>query len=115
MNLENKEILKTAIAALDSKNAKNTEVIKVAGLTDLADYFILASGTSSTQVKTLADEVEKKLSEQGINPKRTEGYKGANWIVLDYVDVVVHIFHEETRQFYDLERLWQDGEKIIVD
>lgn len=113
--MENKELLKTAVNALLDKKAKNPQIIKIGDLTVLADYFILAGGTSTTQVKTLADEVEKKLSEKGVNPTRTEGYKGANWIVLDYIDVVVHIFHEETRQFYDLERLWQDGEFINIE
>ncbi|MDR2559805.1 MAG: ribosome silencing factor [Oscillospiraceae bacterium] len=108
--MENNEILKTALNALDSKKGRNLQVIKVGDLTILAHYFILASGGSSTQVKALADEVEHKLKEKGENPKRTEGYNGANWVVLDYIDVVIHIFHEETREFYDLERLWQDGE-----
>ncbi|MCL1823234.1 MAG: ribosome silencing factor [Oscillospiraceae bacterium] len=110
--MESKELLKIAVNALSSKKAKNMEIIKVGDLTVVADYFLIASGSSSTQVKALADEVEHKLSEKGDAPKRTEGYKGANWIVLDYIDVVVHIFHQETREFYDLERLWQDGEFI---
>jgi ribosome-associated protein len=113
--MENIEILKTAAAALDSKKGRNLQIIKVSDLTILAHYFILASGGSSTQVKALADEVEHKLKEKGEAPKRTEGYNGANWIVLDYVDVVVHIFHEETREFYDLERLWQDGEFLNAE
>jgi ribosome-associated protein len=113
--MENNEILKTAITALDSKKGKNLQVIKVGDLTILAHYFILASGGSSTQVKALADEVEHKLKEKGETPKRTEGYNGANWIVLDYIDVVIHIFHEETREFYDLERLWQDGEFLNAE
>jgi ribosome-associated protein len=110
--MENKEIIKTVVNALQDKLGKELKVIKVGDLTVLADYFILASGNSNTQVKTLADEVEHKLSEKGVAPKRTEGYRGANWIVLDYIDMVVHIFHRETREFYDLERLWQDGEFI---
>ncbi|MCL2697745.1 MAG: ribosome silencing factor [Oscillospiraceae bacterium] len=113
--MENKELLKTAVNALDSKKGKNLQVIKVGDLTILAHYFILASGGSSTQVKALADEVEHRLKEKGENPKRTEGYNGANWIVLDYIDVVIHIFHEETREFYDLERLWQDGEFLNAE
>jgi ribosome-associated protein len=113
--MENNEILKVAVTALDSKKGKNLQVIKVGDLTILAHYFILASGGSSTQVKALADEVEHKLKEGGQHPKRTEGYNGANWIVLDYIDVVIHIFHEETREFYDLERLWQDGEFLNAE
>ncbi|MDR2532664.1 MAG: ribosome silencing factor [Oscillospiraceae bacterium] len=113
--MENNEILKTAVRALQDKMGRNLQIIRVGDLTVLAHYFVLASGGSSTQVKALADEVEHKLSEKGLRPKRTEGYHGANWIVLDYIDVVLHIFHQETREFYDLERLWQDGEFLNPD
>lgn len=109
------EILKIAIKALDSKRAEDIKVIKIEDLTIIARYFIIANGTSSTQVKTLADEVDFKLSEAGLEPTRTEGYQGANWIVLDYADVVIHVFHRETREFYSLERLWQDGEIIPTE
>ena len=106
------EILKIAVKAIDSKRGENIRIIKIDELTVIADYFIIANGSSSTQVKALADEVEFKLSEAGLEPRRTEGYQGANWIVLDYIDVVIHIFHKETRDFYDLERLWQDGVEV---
>ena len=106
------EILKIAVKAIDSKRGENIRIIKIDELTVIADYFVIANGSSSTQVKALADEVEFKLSEAGLEPRRTEGYQGANWIVLDYIDVVIHIFHKETRDFYDLERLWQDGVEV---
>ena len=106
------EILKIAVKAIDSKRGENIRIIKIDELTVIADYFVIANGSSSTQVKALADEVEFKLSEAGLEPRRTEGYQGANWIVLDYIDVVIHIFHKETRDFYDLERLWQDGAEV---
>lgn len=109
------EILKIAIKAIDSKRGENIKVLKVGDLTILANYFVIANGNSNTQVKALADEVEFKLSEAGLEPHRTEGFQGANWIVLDYVDVVFHIFHKETRDFYDLERLWQDGTEIDAE
>ena len=109
------EILKIAIKAIDSKRGENIKVLKVGDLTILANYFVIANGNSSTQVKALADEVEFKLSEAGLEPHRTEGFQGANWIVLDSVDVVFHIFHKETRDFYDLERLWQDGKEIDAE
>ncbi|MDE6579368.1 MAG: ribosome silencing factor [Ruminiclostridium sp.] len=109
------EILKIAIKAIDSKRGENIKVLKVGDLTILANYFVIANGNSNTQVKALADEVEFKLSEAGLEPHRTEGFQGANWIVLDYVDVVFHIFHKETRDFYDLERLWQDGTEISAE
>lgn len=106
------EILEIAVKAIDSKRGENIKIIKIDELTVIANYFIIANGNSTTQVKALADEVEFKLSQAGLEPKRTEGYQGANWIVLDYIDVVIHIFHKETRDFYDLERLWQDGVEI---
>ena len=106
------EILKIAVNAIDSKRGENIRIIKIDELTVIADYFIIANGSSTTQVKALADEVEFKLSQAGLEPRRTEGYQGANWIVLDYIDVVIHIFHKETRDFYDLERLWQDGTEV---
>ncbi len=109
------EILKTAVAAIDAKKAQDIKILKVKDLTILANYFVIANGTSTTQVKALADEVEFKLSSQGTEPARIEGYQSGNWIVLDYIDVVVHVFHYETRDFYDLERLWQDAEEIPVE
>lgn len=108
-NLNDTEIIKTAVRALDGKKARDIKVIKIEDLTIISNYFVIATGTSSTQVKALADEIEFKLNEKGLLPKRTEGYQGANWIILDYIDVVIHVFYEETRDFYDLERLWQDG------
>ena len=113
--MTDENILKIAVKAIDSKLGENIKVIKIDELTIIADYFIIANGNSNTQVKAIADEVEFKLSEAGLEPHRTEGYQGASWIVLDYVDVVVHIFHKDTRDFYDLERLWQDGKGIPAE
>lgn len=110
--MTDENILKIAVKAIDSKLGENIKVIKIDELTIIANYFIIANGNSNTQVKAIADEVEFKLSEAGLEPHRTEGYQGASWIVLDYVDVVIHVFHKETRDFYDLERLWQDGTEI---
>ncbi len=110
--MTDKEILSIAVKAIDSKRGENIKILKIGDLTILANYFIIANGNSNTQVKALADEVEFKLSEAGLQPHSTEGFGGGNWIVLDYVDVVIHIFHKETRDFYDLERLWQDGTEI---
>jgi len=112
--MTDQEILKIAVKTLDDKKGHDLKVIKIADVSAIANYFVIATGTSSTQVKTLADEVEVKLKEAGTTPTRTEGYRGADWIVLDYIDVVIHIFYKETREFYDLERLWQDGEEIDV-
>lgn len=108
------EILKKIVKTLDTKKAEDIEVIGIKDLTIIADYFVIATGTNTTHTKSLADEVEFQLKEAGITPTRTEGYNGLNWILLDYSDIVVHIFYKETRDYYSLERLWSDGEKVDV-
>ncbi len=108
------DVLKNIVKTLDSKKAEEIDVIGIKDLTIIADYFVIATGTSTTHTKSLADEVEYQLKEKGINPTRTEGYNGANWILLDYSDIVVHIFYKETRQYYSLERLWADGNKVDI-
>lgn len=107
--------IKTIVKAIDSKRGEDIKAIRISDLTIISDYFIIANGNSSTQVKAIADEVEFKMKEAGVSPIRIEGYQSANWIVLDYSDVVVHIFYKETRAFYNLERLWNDGETIDID
>lgn len=110
------EMLEKIIRTLDSKKADEIRAIKITDLTIIADYFIIASGTSTTHTRTLAEEVEYQLSEAGIEPKRKEGYgNGSNWVVLDYGDIVVHVFYKETRDYYQLERLWADGERIDIE
>ena len=108
------ELIASAVKILDSKKAEDIRVIKIGDLTILADYFIIADGTSSTQTKALADELEFRLKQQGREPKQVQGNNGSNWIILDYSDVVIHIFYKETRDFYNLERLWSDGEDIDI-
>ncbi|MBQ4096078.1 MAG: ribosome silencing factor [Oscillospiraceae bacterium] len=107
-------MIETIVKALDLKRAEDIQVIGIKDLTVIADYFIIANGNSTTQTKALADEVEYQLKEKGVMPTRTEGYQGAQWIVLDYSDIVVHVFYKETRQYYNLERLWSDGENVDV-
>lgn len=111
--MTDREELEIAVKALDSRKAKNITALKVEDLTILANYFIIASATSTTQVKALADEVEYQLGEKGVKPKSIEGYQSQTWIMLDYYDIIVHVFLGETRDFYQLERLWADG--IPVD
>ena len=101
-----------AAKALDDKKATDIKVLKIAKISTLGDYFVLCEGGSTTQVKALADNVECLLKQQGAEPLRVEGYQSANWILLDYGDVMVHVFLHETREFYDLERLWADGELV---
>lgn len=108
------EKLKTIVKALDSKRAEDIQAIEIGDLTIVADYFIIANGTSNTHTKALAEEVEFKLGELGVNPLRTDGYNGSTWIALDYGDIVVHVFYKETRNYYNLERLWSDGKNVDI-
>lgn len=106
------ELTKEIVKFLDAKKAQDITAIEIHRLTTIGDYFVVASGTSTTQVKALADEVDEQLGKMGLNPKRVEGYQTANWILLDYYDVIVHIFLDETREFYSLERLWADAPRM---
>ena len=112
--MTDREELEIAVKALDSKKAIKITALKVEDLTILANYFVIASATSTTQVKALADEVEYQLGEKGVKPKSIEGYQSQTWIVLDYYDIIVHVFLEETRDFYQLERLWADGTPVDI-
>ncbi|MEG2259710.1 MAG: ribosome silencing factor, partial [Oscillospiraceae bacterium] len=89
--------------------------IKIDDLTILADYFVIATGTSNTQVKALANEVDFVLSQKGVKPLRTEGYDSGGWVLIDFNTVIVHVFQPSTREFYSLERLWADGTAISTD
>lgn len=113
-NLTQQQKLEIIVKALDSKKAEDIKVIKVGDLTVIADYFVIADGTSSTQTKALADEAEYKMQENGIVPNRVQGNNGSNWVIIDYGDIVVHVFSKEQRDFYNLERLWRDGEDIDI-
>lgn len=109
-----KEIAEAAVKTLDSKMAKDIKLLRTTDLTVLADYFVICTATSSTHVKTLTDEVDKALSELGELPLRREGYRGGGWILLDFGCVIVHIFQQEMREFYNLEHLWSDAEEISL-
>lgn len=111
---KDKNVLDTVVDALDDKKARDIKAIDIHELTTIANYFIMASGTSVTHIKSLADNVEEKLSDKGLKPLHVEGYNTARWILMDYSGVVVHIFHEEDREFYGLERLWQDGKSLKI-
>lgn len=100
--------------AISSKKGLNIKLIEIGDISSLADYMVIATGTSSTHVKAIADEVEYQLDEAGISVSHIEGYRSNSWILLDYVDVIVHIFSDEAREFYDIERLWQDGKEIDI-
>lgn len=111
--MEALETVKAAVKAIDSKKGENIEVIEITNLTIIADYFVIATGTSTTQVKALADEVEYQLEQKGLTPHHIEG-RNTPWVCLDYNSVVIHIFYKDQRDFYQLERLWEDGKKIDV-
>ena len=113
--MTSKELAGKIVKILDSKKALDIRVIGISDLTIIADYFVLATGTSNTQVKALADEVEYQLKRQDIMPNRIEGYNSSSWILVDYGNIVVHIFQKDTRDFYSLERLWADGEQIDIN
>ena len=107
-----KEIIKNILDALEDKKAENIQIIDISEVSSIADYFIITNGNNKSQVQAMADNVAEKLGREGIYAKQTEGYSSANWILLDYTDIVIHIFDKESRGFYDLERIWRDG-KII--
>ena len=109
-----REMVGTAVTALDSKKGKDIRVLYTADQTTLADYFIICNGTSNTQVKALADAVEEAMSQQGEEPHHVEGHRGGQWTLLDYSSVVIHVFTEEAREFYSLERLWSDAAPVDV-
>lgn len=107
------EMAKMAIEALEDKKAEDIRVIDISQVSVLADYFIIANGSNRSQIQALSDSVEEKLGRAGYPVKQMEGYETANWILLDFGDIMVHIFDHENRIFYDLERIWRDGK--IVD
>lgn len=108
------EKLELIIKALDLKKGEEIQALKVADLTILAEYFVIVNGTSNTHARTLADEVEFKLSQKGIEPQRRESDTGNTWIILDYADILVHVFDKTQRQFYNLEGLWADANPVDI-
>lgn len=109
---QSKEMTRIAIEALEDKKAADIKIIDIEHISTLADYFIIASGTNRNQVQAMSDNVEEALSKAGYEPKQIEGYQNANWVLMDYGDIVLHIFDEENRLFYDLERIWRDGKVV---
>lgn len=107
--LQSKQMAKLAYSALEDKKARDIRILDISKVTVLADYFIIASGTNRNQVQAMADQVEETLGKAGHPARQIEGYQTANWILMDYGDIIIHIFDEENRLFYDLERIWKDG------
>ena len=110
--MDSKQIAKIAFDALEDKKGVNIKIIDISNISILADYFIIAGGTNENQVKALADNVEEELAKADITPKQIDDYNNANWILMDYQDVIIHIFNEQDRLFFDLERIWSDGNEI---
>ena len=110
-----KKMAKLAIEALEDKKAEDIKIIDISGVSVLADYFIIANGNNTNQVQAMIDNVEETLGKAGYTPKQIEGYQNANWVLMDYSDIIVHVFDKENRLFYDLERIWRDGKTISVD
>lgn len=107
-----KEMTRLAITALEDKKAEDISIIDISEVSVLADYFLISSGSNRSQIQALTDSVEEKLGRAGYHPKQIEGYDTANWILMDYGDIIVHVFDRENRLFYDLERIWRDGKRI---
>ncbi|MBQ7227862.1 MAG: ribosome silencing factor [Clostridia bacterium] len=103
------QLAKKIAGVLDEKKGKDIVIIDLSEKSIIADYFVIASGRSTTAVKSLTDNVDEKLSKEGIEPLRRDGFSEAKWIAVDYGSVILHVFHEETREYYHLERLWADG------
>ena len=106
--------LKLIIDALEDKIAENIQIIDISELSIVADYFVITNGANKSQIQALSDNVEEKLAAQKITPRNIEGYNTANWILMDYNDILVHIFDAESRGFYDLERMWRDGKIVEI-
>ena len=106
------KMVKLALKALDEKKGKDVKVIDIREVSVIADYFIIASAANENQVQAMMDSVEETLGRAGLEPRQVEGNKNSSWVLMDYGDLIVHIFDEENRLFYDLERIWRDG-KIL--
>ena len=109
------KILNTIYNAIDDKKGGNTRILDISAITTISDYFIVTSGNNYNQVRAIADNVEEELlKKHGMRPERVEGYNNGEWILLDYIDYVIHVFDREQRLFYDIERFWSDGKEIEV-
>lgn len=110
--METLDIVKAAVAALEDKKAEDITVIDIAGVSSIADYFIIANGSNQNQLTAMQDAVDEALYKAGLHAKQIEGNNQSIWILMDYQDIIVHLFSKEDRLFYDLERIWRDG-KIV--
>ena len=109
---QSKEMARIAYHALSDKKGEDIKVIDITGISVLADYFIIANGNSDSQVNALVDNVEEELHKAGYSLRQREGQASGSWVLLDFGDIIVHVFDKENRLFYDLERIWKDGKDI---
>ncbi len=114
MEISSEALMQKIVEFLDEKKAQDIEVLNIGNISYIADFFVICSGNSTTQIKALADYVQEKLEALGYSPSHKEGYASANWILLDYQEIVIHIFHHESRSFYNLERLWSDAKQVDI-
>lgn len=113
--MTSKDLARVACEALEEKKGGNIQVINIGEVSTIADYFVICDGANAPQVEALVDNVKEKLFKFGRSPKRVEGMRNCGWILLDYEDVVVHVFSKQDRLFYDLERVWRDGKTVSVE
>ena len=109
------DLVKKIVEALEDKKAEDITVLDIGEVSSIADYFIIANGNSESQVRALVDNVEEELSKAGYEMKQREGYGSGNWVLMDFGEIIVHVFDKENRLFYDLERIWRDGVQIPVE
>lgn len=112
---QSKKMVKLACEALDDRKGEDIKVIDISGVSTIADYFIIANGTNDNQVRALVDSVEDKLAKEGFYAKQREGVGLGSWVLLDFGEIIVHVFDKENRLFYDLERIWRDGSYVDVN
>ncbi len=110
--MNSKEKAEYIAQILDKKLAEDIVLLNVSNITSITDYYVIATAKNTPHSKSLCDEIEEKLSQKGVNARNIEGYQSAMWILMDFQDVIIHIFYDETRKFYDLERLWSDAERV---
>ena len=110
-----KEMARTACKALDEKKSLDLKIIDIAEVSTIEDHFVIDSGSNQNQVQAMVDNVEEKIATAGYEPKQIEGTRSSSWILMDYGDLIVHVFDEENRLFYDLERIWRDGKEIDLE
>jgi len=113
--MDSKELAKLAVTALADKKAEDIQIIDISEVSVIADYFIIANGANRNQIQALSDHVEETLGRAGAAVRQIEGYNTANWVLLDFNDIIVHIFDKENRLFYDLERIWRDGKHVETE